>query len=349
MSLSVLPLLAVTSLIWTQDTAGTLMAATLLAFNWLLVLYISDRFDSSQQLRLLMLLGTVFSIGSILISVIPPQYGISSETSLGEWRGLSSHKNLYATTLAFLLAPSLFATASDGVSKGFRLFYGILMVFQILMTQSRTGWVLLGVTLLFYGSFSLWVQLRRRDATMVAILGAAVLAFGLPALGTYLPSLLNAAGRDETLSGRTVIWAAVIRSILKRPLLGYGYGGFWHGMSGESANVSSSFGLIVGHAHNGLLNVCLDLGLVGTGLVIVTVAQALWNMTRCFQRGRISSIGWYATTILLMVFQSIDERGMLAPSSISWTLYLLACVGLTKTAKMPIRLPPLPLGHGNAN
>jgi O-antigen ligase len=123
---------------------------------------------------------------------------------------------------------------------------------------------------------------------------------------------------------------------MKRPLLGYGYGGFWRGMSGESANVISSFGVVLNHAHNGLLNVCLDLGLVGTALVLVTVAQSFWNMAICFQRGRLSSIGWYAITILLMAFQSIDERGMLSPNSISWTFYLLACVGLSKTANAPV-------------
>jgi exopolysaccharide production protein ExoQ len=330
--LTALPLLAACSLLWTQDSLSTIVGSTILASNWLLVLYVSDRFDSSQQLRLLMLLGAVYSAGSILLAIIPPHYGVSQQTSFGEWRGLSAHKNLYATALAFLLPPCMFASASGNVSRGLRLAYAIVIIFQSLMTQSRTGWVLLAITIFFYATFSLVSQFQTRDASAIAIIGFGALGIGVPGLVAYLPSVLNIVGRDATLSGRTLIWAAVLRSIMKRPLLGYGYGGFWRGMSGGSADVISSFGVALTHAHNGFLNVCLDLGLLGTFLVVITLVQSFWNMALCFQRGQLSSIGWHMITILLMIFQSIDERGMLSPNSISWTFYLLACVGLAKTA-----------------
>ena len=70
-------------------------------------------------------------------------------------------------------------------------------------------------------------------------------------------------GRDATLSGRTGLWDAVLAAISMKPLLGYGYESFWNGLAGPSASVVAAVHWIPPHAHNGFLDLWLDLGALG--------------------------------------------------------------------------------------
>ena len=82
-----------------------------------------------------------------------------------------------------------------------------------------------------------------------------VLAFGL---GIDINAeLAGAVGRDPTLTGRTVIWSAVL-STHTNPLLGAGYESFWLGP--RLTTVWAQVGVGINEAHNGYLEVYLNLG-----------------------------------------------------------------------------------------
>ena len=102
---------------------------------------------------------------------------------------------------------------------------------------------------------------------MVAILLfvglSAVVLFG----AVYYREILLLLGKDPTLTGRTGIWKLVIASAVKRPILGFGYRAFWTGLQGESAHLALTEGWSPTGAHNGFLDVWLNLGLVGLGIV----------------------------------------------------------------------------------
>ena len=74
--------------------------------------------------------------------------------------------------------------------------------------------------------------------------------------------LLNSFNRDETLTGRIPLWAGVLEMIAQKPWLGYGYGAFWTG-NGPSAIVWLIAGWKAPHAHNNLLDIWLQVGLLG--------------------------------------------------------------------------------------
>jgi len=80
--------------------------------------------------------------------------------------------------------------------------------------------------------------------------------------GTVLPfigklhweSILIAMERDETLTGRNEIWLTLIPFAMKKLIWGYGFGGFWTEEMREA---------IASHAHNGYLDIILNIGLTG--------------------------------------------------------------------------------------
>lgn len=75
-------------------------------------------------------------------------------------------------------------------------------------------------------------------------------------------------GRTETLTERSEIWAFLVPYALENSMLGHGYGGFWtEAIRGQSSS----------HAHNGYLDVILDLGFVGL------IFFSLFLLSCCFK------------------------------------------------------------------
>jgi O-antigen ligase len=75
----------------------------------------------------------------------------------------------------------------------------------------------------------------------------------------YLSSASEALGRDETFTGRTWIWEAVIPEFKHMPWLGHGFQSFW-----TTEWRAMVFGMP--YAHNGYLDILLELGVVGLAL-----------------------------------------------------------------------------------
>jgi O-antigen ligase len=68
-------------------------------------------------------------------------------------------------------------------------------------------------------------------------------------------------GRDSSFTGRSEIWASLLPDVKRSPILGAGFGSFWT----PTAKISHD----IGEAHNGYLDVTLDLGFVGLFLVVM--------------------------------------------------------------------------------
>jgi exopolysaccharide production protein ExoQ len=193
------------------------------------------------------------------------------------------------------------------------------------------------IVLLFYVAFMAVIEIskrfgRRSSLLIVGItLAVAVLiiCIGVP----YLPRMLEGIGKNPTLTGRTDIWVLVLKSIAKRPLLGYGYYAFWQGLKGESANIIVATHWMFGYAHNGVLEIWLQLGLVGTVLVFATLFQAIGNAWFCLRNGCPTGIEWYVGLIALTIVYNIDESTLLWPMDLLSTLYIVACFRLARAAR----------------
>jgi exopolysaccharide production protein ExoQ len=95
-------------------------------------------------------------------------------------------------------------------------------------------------------------------------------------------AVLEAFGRDATLTGRTGLWETLLREPID-PLIGVGYASFWLGerLTRFWAMYPTSPPI---EAHNGYLEVYLNLGLIGVCLV----GGVLWSGLRTM-RGRIGA------------------------------------------------------------
>ena len=85
---------------------------------------------------------------------------------------------------------------------------------------------------------------------------------------------------DTTLTGRDKVWAYVWKYIVKEPILGSGYGSFWYTADNTMETRTAGIFFNLGEAHNGYLDILLQLGAVGIIAVVVMTAGVLLSISR---------------------------------------------------------------------
>ncbi len=129
-----------------------------------------------------------------------------------------------------------------------------------------------------------------------------VLAFGL---GVDINAVLaEAVGRNPTLTGRTQIWN-VLLSMHTNPLVGTGYQSFWLGSRLQWVWHQPGIGGI-NEAHNGYLDIYLNLGLVGVFLLTVFLIASYRTICRRLQSP--SSLASFSLVVwTILVFYNVTE------------------------------------------
>jgi O-antigen ligase len=318
------------SALWSQVPRQTLRNGFYAVVDIAFVFFLMRRFSRHQLMRLMVMLAAAVFLLSAFFALLTPGIGLDQMEGRSAWQGIFIGKNNCAMGLNFLLMPVLYVRLSSGWKRAARVALIAGMVGSIVMTQSRTGWVLCCVNLGLWAAFSFLVRLPKKEALLLAAAGCV----GATALVSLIVGQFSAftelIGKDATLTGRTEIWAPLMLSLLKRPLLGYGYSTFWTGIDGESGLVALKVGWVASYAHNGYLEVALQLGLVGLGLVVLSLAGGLRNVMRCIQPHCAEYIGWFTATLLLTILYNVDESTFLAAHQLVWMLYLVALVGLAE-------------------
>jgi exopolysaccharide production protein ExoQ len=327
-------LLAVLSILWSQfpvrSVAFSLNAVLCIFFA--LCFYL--RFPAEDQLRLLYWTGFIVVFTSIAMAILLPHYGTQSGVGgQGEWKGIFHTKNVLARACVFLLTPAFFTYSDRRISRLSRAVYSIFLLAVIVKTDSKTGMIAAAACVMFCVIIRLLSRFGRRDALLLVALGVGIATAGTMIVLQNAPLILVALGKDSTLTGRTAIWSGVMASITKRPILGYGYGGFWWGTRGEAYNIDSRVGWMVPYSHNGFLDVWLDLGLVGFALVVVTFVKAIRDGMCSIRGDRPFYVQWCLSIVFLTILYNLDEGTLLAQTELVWVLYVVACTGLAMEAK----------------
>ncbi len=328
-----LPLYAITSALWSQDALLSLRSGVFLLVTTFFAFYLASRFSERQQMELIMLAGGCVVLSSILLVLLWPQFGLDHQWHEGAWQGLFTQKNVCAEATLFLLTPALALSGRGRYEQLLRGCYIALCFLVILMTESRTGWAMTVLYVAFAYGLKVLGRFDRRDLLPVAALLFAGIGVAAVAALEYPTLIISMLSRSESFSGRTQIWNAAMQSILRRPIAGYGFDAFWSLLQGEASRVFAAAGWVVTSAHNGFLNVGLELGVVGLVLVAATFFQALRHATTAFHPGHSRYIDWCIGIVFLTLVYNLDERTLMATQYLPWILYIVACTGLSLAAE----------------
>jgi exopolysaccharide production protein ExoQ len=159
-----------------------------------------------------------------------------------------------------------------------------------------------------------------------AVIGTVVLfAVGtglmLSVLG-HLENVTRYLGKDPLLTGRVPVWILATVMAMQRPWLGYGFDAFW---LPNNAYVQRIWFLVrwkPPHAHNGLLELWLELGIVGAALFVLMFMYYCGGAIRLMRRNRPALAAWPFMFLTFYFLTNITESLFIAANSIYFMLFV---------------------------
>lgn len=284
-TLILLVALACFSVFWSGFPIYTFARLRGLSVTTMFGAYLAARYTVRQQMRLLSWAIIVAGILSIVVCLLIPSFGITSTNNQTVWKGIFFHKQLLARTMALGCSLFIVNIVTKDNKRWVKLSLLVIPVSLILLSNSKSGLILM---LLSIGILSLYKIAKQQSLIRVII---ALILLLLSASITYIIVdnlefiLVDLLGKDLQLNGRTPIWTLALEKIKERYWLGYGYSAFWysdagtyvinHTWLGASGALPTSW-----NAHNGYIEMLLQLGIIGLGLTIIHMLYLIFKTTK---------------------------------------------------------------------
>jgi exopolysaccharide production protein ExoQ len=326
----ILTAIAYLSIFWSDVPEYTSRYINFIVGTTLFAIYIAGRYTFSQQLKLLAwALGTVL-VMSFLFCILLPGYGLEQGIHAGAWRGVFWHKNNLGRYSA--MGAILFCLMAQSTKNYKTLLWGLcgLSVFILVLSLSKTALVvfLVSFALLYLCYILAWDSI----VSVAIFLTTFLIGCGITwwVILSY-EKILEVLGKGVTLSGRTDIWDAVMPHIWQRPYLGHGYWSFWlH--EGQGRYVWNDIGFDAAHAHNGFLDLILELGFVGLGLFLFSFILLYARSLMLVKKTKSVNAFWAVLFLGFFIMYNFSASEVLKDDSITWIFYVTLAFSLDDLA-----------------
>lgn len=207
-----------------------------------------------------------------------------------------------------------------------RIILMAMLAWLLVMIKSSTSIVCL---LLGIGSFFLF-----RFKRVAEHLGAYAMLLILIVLSFYVigPQVfVSILGRDATLTGRTDLWANLL-NIRIDPLIGVGYKSFWVGP--WVLGLWEKYAFRVNQAHNGYLEIYLNGGLIGVGLLLAMIVSTGSKLKKELLDG--DNFGIFIFSLFITALISNLTEATFNALSIIWFVVILAALYYPPSLSQPL-------------
>jgi exopolysaccharide production protein ExoQ len=320
------------SLLWSVEPILTFLRSGAMIGTVLVSIYISRRYTTRELLTLCSWSLGLAAACTVFFVAFLPQYGLGIGEFEGSWLGIYGQKNNLGAVMAvgYLVSILLYKFTP---SRRFRylLFAGCMLGLVYLSASATSLMICLALP------FFLWAARLTFEPSkhpfprrLLVAICVAVLAFSI---ASDFEGVTAAVGRDEGLSGRTVIWLSAFQAIQERPLLGYGYEAFWQSDKTAADSIWSSVGQNLFYSHNGLLEVWLGLGIVGVLAILgcfVVVCRRSLNAVR--RRFCLESV-WPLAFLFYLLLSNLTEVSFMKGNTLPWLLFLIVVQVSSRTQR----------------
>jgi exopolysaccharide production protein ExoQ len=310
---------ALLSLSWAEDIALTSKRLIVFVILSIAALAVARRHSLRE-----IILWTFFSTTLFLV------IGFLSEALLGTFHPFGSgyrfagtmHPNGQGINCGLLLLSGVAAADTEKCRPWLFRCCALVGFGFLLLTGSRTAFAAVMLALAPY-----FVLVSSRLSKAVVTLGLSIalwipLVVGGGALFSDLQSATMLGRKDsggDSFNGRNDIWQECAYYVARRPITGYGFGGFWDQYHISEISASSKWGVSSGHS--AYLDCVLELGLVG---LIAYVLALFLGIERAFRFYKISHSPAFAFSGAVLLFCLLD--GLLESVSITPTLLMFLCM-----------------------
>lgn len=217
--------------------------------------------------------------------IIYDQLARSNLIGGSSYAGLFPHKNAAAEVFALSLIVSLarFYGSRDAARK----YTSLIMVCGSILVIAMAGAIgpLLALMLGLAASF-LFQTLIRGDIVRALLIGCVLLLAIIVVLSIGLDEILSVFGRTTDLTGRTLLAEYWPRFFWEKPMLGYGFGGFFTGLPGAPGEMFShllSMDRMYATFESAYLDILIQFGLVGGIIYASILIKAIMKSTRFYK------------------------------------------------------------------
>lgn len=305
------------SALWSTDPHLTISQGTAYFFIVLGAIAMAETLDSDTLMDLLaMILGLCAVASLVQIIVFPDPTSILP-------RGIFPNKNVLGQVMAGGVLIDLHVMRI----KGARLRYICILAactFAAFKSESATSMVAIAAFFLLDILGRLYLKGGSYRAISICLTSACVLIFVFFLINETL--IFELLGKDPSFTGRTLFWPYVIDNILKQPLLGWGYLGFWSPLNPNALQISEAVTrpgdwqvFTIANAHNGMLELLLEIGFLGTSFFTFLWVRNFVMAVKCM-KGPARHIGLSSVLLLTGVLTiGVSEDVLLSAAQI-WTL-----------------------------
>ncbi len=343
--LALLAALAVASTAWSLSPALTLRRSLPFALAGLYGLWFAVRFPQPRQLAILRLALIALALATVAMVILAPSLALDhSSGHAADWQGVFTHKNACGRIMVLGLAAFLFGERVNAA----RSLALVLCAFVLFMSGSRSAWLVALALLVLWLALDLARRAGPRARTALLAAAPLLILAGAAAATLLFPWIALRLGRDPTLSGRTAVWTQVLHAIARRPLFGYGYDAFWRGLTGPSLQIDAALHFVVEHAHNGFLEILLELGVAGLALFTLSLIRGARRLLPILLHGDLRPIAFPLAVLVLILLFNLDENTLLLSNGIFWPLSVAALAQIEQLAHPVPDLPTRDRRHAAA-
>lgn len=326
--LLLLHVMAVASVIWsvapefTADEPKSFVRAALFG------VYVAVRFGLSGEMRMLARILGISVVLSLIAGLAFPANGIETTGEfIGAWKGIFLFKNLFASNMA--LAVLLFLLLGVNRSKWRWLLWGLcaLAMVLLLLSRGKTALAALLVTLYLLPIYGIVRQHYKTRVISIAFALIFALGLGLFVLLNLQYVVVDVLGKNLEFNGRVPIWNFMLNKGFEHFWLGHGYAAFWTSSASyqiltqtwayEAYRAGIRF-----NAHNGYLDLFLQLGVVGVGLYLLSLGTLFFKATYLLMRLKTIEIFWVLEYLVMSSLLSCADSLSVGTGGGEWSLYV---------------------------
>lgn len=275
------------SMLVTSYKSEQVITCVRLMVTLLFMIWLQERYSVEQILQMICIAQGIFVITTLFFMVRHSSLAYESGSTYNHaLNGLYPTKNSCATELG----------------------YGIIMTVQLIREKSRRkmlsmGWIILllvQIALLFMCQATgpiitvlialtpLMLRRLRLPLGLIYITANILFLFCMLSLMPYFEEVLNAMGKDATLTGRIPMWRQIIEVMTNnRTMTGFGYAMFWRDKSAVSL-IQSAFNMrndpfmasLTTGSHNVLMEMWVNSGLLGISFFFIAL---LYSFQRTYE------------------------------------------------------------------
>lgn len=316
--------LTLASTFWSVDPLQTAKTGIIFVAVTLYGSYLILRFSLDRILRLL---ATMFALSTLLNMVFIvglPQYGIDNADNL---TGVFGQKNALGYTAALAIPTLLIAGKTFPRTRIIFFPAALVQVGLLLGSQSKT---MLLATIVPTGLIPVYQLFRSKKTLRGAVISSlfASSAFAVAFATANIAVLAQWLDKDVSLTGRVPMWQGLIPVALERPLLGHGAGAAFGGFFSPVHEVLIQNQWNPTHAHNALLHLWLETGIVGALLFLIIYVRAVSRAIKivAIVPGAVGLWPLVFLTTALMV--SITESGVNS-EKLGWAMLVVAILSVS--------------------